>query len=89
MAGKGAKPGERRGGRQKGTPNKFSGELKEMILNALSAAGGQQYLEEQANKNPTAFMTLIGKVLPLSVTGQGENGSLVIEIVKHAHSDTE
>ena len=30
MAGGGSKPGERRGGRQKGTPNKSSGEMREL-----------------------------------------------------------
>ncbi|MBV8800984.1 MAG: hypothetical protein JO208_14405 [Alphaproteobacteria bacterium] len=35
-----------------------------MILGALSALGGQRWLEEQAGKNPVAFMTLLGKVLP-------------------------
>jgi len=30
MAGKGSKPGERRGGRQKGTPNKATAEIKEI-----------------------------------------------------------
>jgi hypothetical protein len=38
-----------------------------MILGALDDAGGQDYLVEQARENPVAFMTLIGKVLPLHV----------------------
>jgi hypothetical protein len=44
MAGKGAKPGERRGGRQVGTPNKVTATLKEMILAALDKKGGVEYL---------------------------------------------
>lgn len=60
------------GGRVKGTPNKFTGELKEMILTALSEAGGVEYLVRQAEKSPTAFLALVGKVLPLQLTG--ENG---------------
>jgi hypothetical protein len=35
-----------------------------MILGALDDAGGQDYLAEQAHKNPAAFMALLGKVLP-------------------------
>lgn len=66
---RGSKPGERRGGRQKGTPNKWTGQLKDMILNALEQAGGEEYLAEQAEKNPSAFLTLVGKVLPLQVGG--------------------
>jgi hypothetical protein len=69
MAGKGSKPGERRGGRQKGTPNKINADLKQMILGALEASGGQAYLEKQAAENPVAFLTLIGKILPLTLQG--------------------
>ena len=57
------------GGRQKGTPNKVTGELRQMILNALDNCGGVEYLQRQADENPTAFMTLVGKVLPLTVAG--------------------
>lgn len=60
----------RYGGRKKGTPNKNTAEVKEMILKALSNKGGIKYLERQADENPTAFMTLVGKVLPMQVTGQ-------------------
>lgn len=64
---RGSKPGERRGGRQKGTPNKVTKALKDMILGALDDAGGQDYLMRQASENPAAFLTLIGKVLPMQV----------------------
>jgi hypothetical protein len=53
-------------------PNKIAGELREMILGALGDAGGRQYLREQATKNPTAFMTLLGKVLPTTLAGSVE-----------------
>jgi hypothetical protein len=69
MAGGGSKAGERRGGRQKGTPNKITADLKSMILGALEAKGGQGYLEQQATENPVAFLTLVGKVLPLTLHG--------------------
>lgn len=61
------------GGRQKGTPNKLTADLKGMILGALSAKGGQKYLERQAEENPNAFLTLVGKVLPMTVQGDSEN----------------
>lgn len=77
MAGRGSQPGERRGGRKAGTPNKFSADVKGMILGALNAAGGQEWLRGQMDENPSAFMTLIGKVLPMQVTGEG-GGALVI-----------
>lgn len=77
---RGSKPGERRGGRKKGTPNKTTGALKEMILEALSNKGGVGYLEQQADDNPTAFLTLVGKVLPLQVNGAGSEGQHIHEV---------
>jgi hypothetical protein len=56
------------GGREKGTKNTVNRILKDQILGALGAVGGQQYLEKQARDNPGAFMTLLGKVLPTTLT---------------------
>jgi hypothetical protein len=56
-------------GRPKGVPNKMTAQVKEMILAALEKAGGVDYLVAQADENPTAFMSLVGKVLPLQLTG--------------------
>ena len=67
-------------GRRAGVPNKVTVELKTMILNALDAAGGQDYLQAQANDNPTAFLTLIGKVLPSEIKGAGPNGEHLAKI---------
>lgn len=51
-------------GRVKGTQNKITKAVKEMILGALDDVGGQSYLARQAEENPGPFMTLLGKVLP-------------------------
>ena len=71
MPNKGAygQPG-RHGGRPKGIPNKLNSQLKDMILQALSDAGGVKYLKVQAVKNPNAFLSLVGRVLPLQMTGE-------------------
>jgi hypothetical protein len=69
-------------GRPKGAKNKNTAAVKDMILTALSNVGGIQYLERQAEENPTAFMTLVGKVMPTQVTGDEENPlRMVSEIV--------
>jgi hypothetical protein len=57
-------------GRKKGVPNKVTTQLKEMILNALEKAGGEEYLQTQARDNPGPFMTLLGKILPTQLTGK-------------------
>ncbi len=56
-------------GRPKGSQNKVTLQLKEMVLQALAKAGGVDYLQRQANESPVAFLTLLGKVLPTTLTG--------------------
>jgi len=68
-------------GRPKGVPNKNTTALKDMILGALNNKGGVAYLERQADENPVAFMGLVGKVLPMTVTGTGEGGEIVTRII--------
>lgn len=59
-----------KGGSRKGIPNKTTAQLKEMILQALDEAGGVAYLLKQARRrNPAPFMALLGRVLPMQVTG--------------------
>lgn len=69
--------GRKTGGRTKGTPNKFTADLKRAILEAAEAAGQEGgtvgYLTAQATANPAAFMALLGKVLPTTVAGDPEN----------------
>lgn len=60
------------GGRQKGTPNRMTAAIKDMIITALADVGGVEYLKAQATDNPTAFLSLVGKVLPLQLTGAGD-----------------
>lgn len=60
-------------GRKKGTPNKTTALLKDAILKAATDAGNGDlaaYLEVQAKANPGPFMALLGKVLPMQVTGE-------------------
>ena len=75
------------GGRQKGTPNKTTALLKDAILQAAEAShteGMIGYLTQQATANPTAFMTLLGKVLPMQVTG--EDGGAVQILFKTVYA---
>jgi hypothetical protein len=72
--------GVKTGGRTKGTPNKTTKALKEMILGALDQAGGEAYLLQQAQENPNAFLTLVGKVLPTTLAGDPNNPVTVTTI---------
>lgn len=66
-------------GRPKGCKNKTTRLLKDAILRAAENAGNKigsdglvSYLERQATENPAPFMALLGKVLPMQVTGEGD-----------------
>jgi hypothetical protein len=74
-----------RGGSRKGCPNKVTKTLKEMILSALDGAGGELYLQRQAEENPGPFLALIGKVLPstMAITGPaGKDFKITFEIIR-------
>jgi hypothetical protein len=65
-------------GRLKGVPNKTTALLREAILMAAESAGGKEgligYLRAQARKkNSGPFLTLLGKVLPMQVSGDADN----------------
>lgn len=69
------KKGEKKPNQGKRGPNKQTKELKEMILGALDAAGGVDYLLERATdpRTASAFLTLVGKVLPMTIAGDAKN----------------
>jgi len=58
---------EKTGGRTEGTPNKFTTDIKAMVQEALDRKGGIDYLIEQADSNPVAFLGLVGKTIPKEV----------------------
>lgn len=66
-------------GRPKGSTNKNGNQLRAMILTALSESGGVEYFKQQSKENPTAFMTLIGKVLPTTISNE-EDEKFEIEV---------
>jgi hypothetical protein len=67
-------------GRPKGVPNKSTAAIKDMITQALDKAGGVDYLVRQANENPGPFLTLVGKVLPMQVTGDPDNPIAIMRV---------
>lgn len=66
-------------GRKKGVPNKSTTALKDAILLAATEVGYDGkggdgllgYLKRVAAEDVKAFTSLLGKVLPLQVTGEG------------------
>lgn len=86
------KPGP---GRPKGVPNKTTAILKDAIIQAARLAGGSDdddglvvYLTNQAQANPGPFLSLLGKVLPMTVAGDKDSPLTTItriELVAPAH----
>lgn len=81
------KKGEKKPNQGKRGPGKVTRELKEMILGALDQSGGVDYLVERANdpRTASAFLSLVGKVLPMTIAGDKENpiqARISVEFVK-------
>ena len=82
--------GDKRAGRPPGVPNKVTGELKEMILTALAKAGGVEYLKARAVDTPGPFLALVGKILPMQVTGQeGQAIPMAVQFVIQQAPDSD
>jgi len=77
-------------GRPKGVLNKTTALLKDAILQAAELAGGPEglvgYLQMQANENPGPFISLLGKVLPMQISGV-DGSNIVVEIVKRTYGN--
>lgn len=56
-------------GRPPGAPNKLTRTIKEAIEASFEEVGGANYLARMALEQPTAYMTLLGKVLPTQIDG--------------------
>lgn len=61
--------GKKTGGRKKGTPNKHTRHIRELIRASLERAGGEEYLARMAEENPAAFLGLVGRLVPVEVAG--------------------
>lgn len=69
-------------GRPKGVPNKTTALVREMVTAALDEAGGVDYLVERARdpRTASAFLSLVGKVLPIQLTGSDDGPIQVARI---------
>lgn len=78
-------------GRPKGSANKTTALLKDAILKAAENAGGDEgmvgYLTIQAKTNPQAFLPLLGKVLPMQLTGDEDNPLHVVTAIRLVAGD--
>lgn len=66
----GKRPGA---GRPKGALDQGNAMIRDMVVQALHKAGGVNYLAKRAAdpKTAGAFLGLVGKVLPVQISGEG------------------
>jgi hypothetical protein len=73
-------------GKPKGTQNKATVQLREAILGALEAAGGEEgsvgYLTRLAINNSSAFASLLARVLPSTLAADESAGNVKIQFTR-------
>jgi hypothetical protein len=76
-------------GRPPGSLNKTTVQLREAILGALEAAGGEEgsigYLRRLAIENSSAFAGLLATVLPTTLSADESSGGLGVKMVFERH----
>jgi hypothetical protein len=61
-------------------PNKVTTSLKAKILAALDKLGGEDYLVALGRENSSAFTSLVGKVLPTTLSADESNGGTGVQL---------
>ena len=67
-------------GRPKGSLNKTTLQLREMILLALDKLGGPDYLVALGRENSSAYASLLSKVLPTTLSAPDSDGGVGVEL---------
>jgi hypothetical protein len=68
-------PKKKKGGRIKGTPNRITTTMKNLVMETLHALqeDGDYNMVEWARKNPTEFYKIAAKLIPTEVTATVQN----------------
>jgi hypothetical protein len=78
--------------RPKGSLNRETKMIKEMLAEALERAGGSDYFYQQALENPVSFNTLVAKLIPSEIkstlASDPENPFHVTVKFVHGNTDT-
>lgn len=59
--------GRKTGGRQKGTPNKVTGDVRQSVLRVYEMIGGDEAFSKWAKENPKDFYPLYVKIAPKEI----------------------
>lgn len=68
-------------GRPKGSPNKVTKTIREAIEASFDKVGGADYLARMAVEQPSAYMGLLGKVLPahMNITTKDNKFTVIVQ----------
>lgn len=69
--------GKKTGGRQKGSTNKVTSNVKDNMLQVFDALGGVAHMAIWAKDNETEFYRLYSKLIPTDITAKVETEVLV------------
>ena len=71
------------GGRQRGTANVVTRQVKAAIEDAFDTLGGTDYLVQIGREQPGVFCALLGRVLPRSATALQIDSPTSVRIVSY------
>ena len=78
--------GRKTGGRQRGTPNRFTTFSRALIEDALQELGGSAWLVKLGQEEPVAFAQLLGKLLPRQTNLDTPKGSTLAELLEQVQA---
>ena len=58
------------GGRQKGTPNKVTKQMTDMVRESLDDAGGKDYLIWLSQNHPNAYAGILKSIIPKQIQAE-------------------
>ena len=67
-------------GRPKGTRNKVTYTIQQMLLASLDKQGGQKFFDKLAVESPKVYAQLIGRLIPLQLSNAEGQAALQIKI---------
>ena len=74
------------GGRKKGSLNRRTFEVKQMLLSSLTEVGGTKFFIKLAREHPTVYASLLGKLIPREVVAEVNNSDALIQRIHAARA---
>jgi hypothetical protein len=69
---------QKKGGRQKGTPNKLTSSFREAVLFAFENIGGHKTFSEWARQNQTEFYRIAARLIPAEINTTSNEVTVIV-----------